>query len=72
MTFAELEIGAYYFDSPGYLQKQKIGAASFMLVDHVDKQVLTEPNQDRPVREVQFRPAWPPTKKTERVYWSED
>lgn len=72
MTFAELEIGSHYYDSPGYLQKQKIGAASYMLVDHVDQPVMIEPNRDRLVREVMRRLAWPPTKKSEKVYWSED
>lgn len=73
MTFAELEIGSHYYDSPGYHLKMKIGADSYQLVNHVDKLVMVEPNRHRPIREViDPKLAWPPTIKLGKVHWSED
>lgn len=73
MTFAELEIGSHYYDSPGYHLKMKIGADSYKLVNHVDQLVMVEPRPTRSIREViNPKKAWPPTIKLSKVHWSED
>lgn len=73
MTFAELTIGSYYYDSPGYHLKMKIGADSYQLPNHIDRLVMVEPRPSRPVREaVSPKLAWPPTIKLQRTHWSED
>jgi hypothetical protein len=72
MTFAELPLGTCYVNSPGYLVKQKIGAQTYLLIDHIDRLIMKEVNVHREVREVQCQPAWPPTIKQIQLHWSED
>jgi hypothetical protein len=72
MTFTDLSVGDYYYDSPGYHLKCKTGAASYILANHIRRLQQVEYNPHRNVRETTDREHRWTAKKSEQVHWSED